>query len=337
MSNRTQFVKYGSSESNDFNVSSGVPQGSHLGPTLFLLFINDIVDEMDDVFISLFADDVKIAKIIHSNADAIVLQQTIDKLKVWCDVNSLHLNLDKCSVLTITTKKKDIIITDYKYGDYIFEHVSEHKDLGVIIDRKLSFIKHIEAISSKATAALGFIKRFCYDINDVQTLKTLYFALVQSHLEYCNVVWLPTYAVHIDKIERVLKQFTQFARKEYPTVANGYKITEYKERLRALSMSSLERRRVNASIVFMYDIVNGTANCPNVRNDIAIGESMRTLRHTDYLKIKDNLMDKQIRAQLPQMCKYSNKVANQFQSATSRSNFISSVRNEQSQKFSLNY
>ena len=262
LSNRTQFVKYGSSDSNDFNVSSGVPQGSHLGPTLFLLFINDIVDEMDDVFISLFADDVKIARIIHSNADTKILQRAIDKLKAWCDTNNLHLNLDKCAVLIITMKKKGIITTGYTYGDYVYKHVSQHKDLGVIIDQKLNFINHIDAITSKATAALGFIKRFCYDITDIQTLKTLYYALVQSHLEYCNVVWLPTYAVHIDKIESVLKKFTQFARREYRTEANSYRITDYRKRLEALNMTSLERRRVNASIVFMYDIVNGNANCP---------------------------------------------------------------------------
>ena len=102
-------------------------------------------------------------------------------------------------------------------------------------------------------------------------------------------------------------------------------------------MTSLERRRVNASIVFMYDIVNGIANCPNVRNDIAIGNSTRILRHTDYLKIKDKLMIKQTRAQLPQMCNYSNKVADRFKIATSRSNFISLIRSEQSQKFDLSY
>ena len=338
LSNRTQFVKYGSSESNDFNVSSGVPQGSHLGPTLFLLFINDIVDGMDDVFISLFADDVKIAKIIYSNADTTTLQRAIDKLKAWCDANNLHLNLDKCAVLTITMKKKENIITsNYSYGDYAFKRVSEHKDLGVIIDQKLNFIKHIDAITSKATAALGFIKRFCFDITDIQTLKTLYYALVQSHLEYCNVVWLPTYAVHIDKIESVLRKFTQFARREYRTEANGYKITNYIKRLEALNMTSLERRRVNTSIVFMYDIVNGNANCPSVRNDIAIGESVRTLRHTKYLKIKDKLMDRRIFAQIPQLCKYSNKVAEHFKTPMTRNKFISLVRGENSQKFNIKY
>ncbi|XP_031629236.1 uncharacterized protein LOC116344703, partial [Contarinia nasturtii] len=137
LSGRSQFVKYGNSESADFNGTSGVPQGSHLGPTLFLLFINDIVYDMDDVFISLFADDVKIAKMIKTEHDANVLQQAIDKLKRW---------------------GKSITTTNYTYGDHVFDRVTEHKDLGTIIDSKLSFAKHIDAITSKATAALGFVK-----------------------------------------------------------------------------------------------------------------------------------------------------------------------------------
>ncbi|KAI1524765.1 reverse transcriptase, partial [Pyrenophora tritici-repentis] len=301
LSNRTQFVKYGASESNEFIVSSGVPQGSHLGPTLFLLFINDIVDEMDDVFISLFADDVKIAKIITCQEDAVVLQQAIDKLRAWCDANTLHLNLDKCAVLTVTTKKKDIFKIDYMYGTHKFKHVSEHKDLGVLIDQRLSFNQHIDMITSKATAALGFIRRFCYDITDVQTLKSLYYALVQSHLEYCNVVWLPTYAIHIAKIESVQKRFTQFARREYRTAANGFNITSYAGRLEALNMTSLHRRRVNASVVFMYDIVKGNANCSTIRNDIAVGESVRVNRFTPYLKNKISLMENRFVAQIPQL------------------------------------
>ena len=87
----------------------------------------------------------------------------------------------------------------------------------------------------------------------------------------------------------------------------------------------------------MYDIVNGNANCPSVRNDIAIGESVRTLRHTKYLKIKDKLMDRRIFAQIPQLCKYSNKVAEHFKTPMTRNKFISLVRGENSQKFNIKY
>lgn len=107
---------YGNSESSDFKCPSGVPQGSHLGPTLFLLFINDIVDDMGDVFISLFADDVKIAKAIKSTQDVACLQASFDKLKTWCDEYDLHLNLDKCAVLTIN-RGRNVIDANYCLGD----------------------------------------------------------------------------------------------------------------------------------------------------------------------------------------------------------------------------
>jgi ribonuclease P/MRP protein subunit RPP40 len=334
LSNRSQFVKYGSSESGDFNVTSGVPQGSHIGPTLFLLFINDIVNGMDDVFISLYADDVKIAKVIKTNRDAEIMQQAIDKLKAWCDSNHLHLNLDKCSVLTIN-RGRNFIGTAYTYGDHVFNRVTEYKDLGVIIDGKLLFSKHIEAITSKATAALGFIKRFCYDITDTQTLKTLYYSLVQSHLEYCSVVWLPFYEIHKNRIESILKQFSMFVLKEYPSAANNYKITPYSQRLGKLNMTSLNRRRINASILFMYDVLNGLSNCPTIADDLITNANNRNLRRNEFIKINDKSMKLAITSPVPLMCKQSNLVPELFSNSTSRTNFITLVRNISDNVFSI--
>jgi len=131
----------------------------------------------------LFADDVKIAKIIKSPEDVVIFQQAINRLKDWCDKNALHLNLDKCVVLSIC-KNNERTNMDFTYGEHTLKRVTEHKDLGVLIDKKLSFAKHIDMVTSKATAALGFVKRFCYDIMDTNTLKSLYYALVQSHLDY---------------------------------------------------------------------------------------------------------------------------------------------------------
>lgn len=190
MSNRLQFVKYGSSESAEFESTSGVPQGSHLGPTLFLIFINDIANDLGiEVFISLFADDLKIAMKIKSADDAIKLQEAINKLKVWCESNGLQMNLKKCAVLTIN-RNRTHISTDYYFGAHKFEKVSEFRDLGVLIDSKISFAKHISTITAKATAALGFVKRFCYDITDIRTLKTLYFSLVQSRLHLYGCLFM---------------------------------------------------------------------------------------------------------------------------------------------------
>lgn len=189
MSDRRQFVDYNGHYSTEFTINSGVPQGSHLGPLLFLVFINDIVEKMgENVFISIFADDLKIAVSMNSINDSIKLQSAIDELEMWCNENDLHLNLDKCSILSITNKR-DIIEAEYKYGNHIFKRVTEQRDLGVIIDTKLNFASHKSSLISKASSTLGFVKRFCYNVNNIQTLKTLYYALVQSILEYCSVVW----------------------------------------------------------------------------------------------------------------------------------------------------
>ena len=289
LSNRRQFVRYGNSDSTEFTVNSGVPQGSHIGPTLFLLFINDLATHLgDDVYISLFADDVKLAKVINSPLDAASLQSAINKLKEWCDTNELHLNLSKCEVLTLSHKRNNVS-TNYNFGNHTFEHVNQHKDLGVLIDQKLKFNEHIEAITSKATAALGFLKRFCFDLRDHQTLKVLFYTLVQSQLEYCSVVWMPYYDIYKRKIESILRQFTMYALREYPNQSNGYRITPYKERLSLLRMQSLERRRINTSIRFMYDIIYNNIHSPFLKSEVSFNDNRRNLRHTQLLKLKTTI------------------------------------------------
>ena len=325
LSNRRQFVRYRESDSVDYIVNSGVPQGSHIGPTLFLLFINDLATQLgDDVFVSLFADDVKIAKAINSQSDAATLQAAINKLKQWCDTNELHLNLGKCEVLTLSHKRNKII-TDYNFGNHIFERVDHHKDLGVLIDHKLKFNAHIETIISRATAALGFLKRFCYDIRDLQTLKVLFYTLVQSQLEYCSVVWLPYYGIYKNKIESILRQFTMYAMREYPNQSNGYHITPYKDRLSLLGMQSLDRRRFNSSIMFMHDMLFNIIHCPSLRSEISFNNNTRNLRHTDLIKIRDSHFESNPTLSLYQMCKYSNLVKDLFLKPFNRNIFKSKL------------
>lgn len=327
LSNRTQFVNFGASSSLDFDVSSGVPQGSHLGPTLFLLFINDLPDDLREVFIAMYADDVKIAKIIKTQQDAVTLQAAIDRLKSWCDENNLHLNLDKCVVLTIG-KGRNVFQQSYTYGNHVFKNVLEYKDLGVIIDSKLNFVNHIDAITAKATAALGFVKRFCSDITDTvnTTLKSLYFALVQSHLEYCSVVWQPFYDVNSKKIESILKQFSMYARREYQNEANSYHISSYMTRLADLNMSSVERRRANSCLIFMYDILHGQANCQSMREAITYNTIDNRLRRQEFVRINDKKLKLALTTPLAQMVRLSNAVPDLFRDATSRTNFISRTR-----------
>lgn len=220
LTGRTMFVEYGKSVSGEFKSNSGLPQGCHLGPTLFVLFINDIIQAIGDkVFVSLFADDVKIAKIINIDLDIVTLQEAINQLKNWCETNRLSLNLYKCPVLSITRRNVTQTVQHrYQFGDYNFTNVTEQKDLGILIDSKMNFAQHIITICSKAQSALGFLKRFCYDIYDVQTLKIVYYTLVRSHLEYGNIIWLPYHEVHKQKIEPIQRKFTGISetRKQLP-------------------------------------------------------------------------------------------------------------------------
>lgn len=312
VSQRHQFVRFGTSESNDFEVSSGVPQGSHIGPTLFLLFINDIVKELgDEVFVSLFADDLKIAGIINKPTDSTKIQNAINRLEKWCETNCLHLNLDKCAVLSLMTRRTCIPVS-YNYGDHLFKQVTEFKDLGVLMDSKINFAKHIDTITSKAATALGFIKRFCYDFRDIPTLKALYYSLVQSQLEYCSTVWYPVHNIHINKIESVQKQFTMFALNEYPNESNNYRIDSYSDRLKKLDMHSLHRRRINSAMYFMYDLLNASNFCSNLKNEIVLNPTNRNLRRTEFIKLSDRRMELSLLLPLNRFCRLCNKVPEMF-------------------------
>lgn len=114
LSNRTQFVKFGNGVSKDFAVTFGVPLGSHLGPTHFILFINAIAHRMEHIHISLYADDVRLVTIIRSEFESTTLQHAIDNFKWWCDENLLHLNLRK----------------NYIYGNQALKRVTEQRDYG---------------------------------------------------------------------------------------------------------------------------------------------------------------------------------------------------------------
>lgn len=331
LTNRRQYVKLGDHESPDYIVNSGVPQGSHIGPPIFLAFINDLPSILsDEVFLSMFADDVRIAKVIRGEGDTFVLQTSIDAISHWCNANDLHLNLSKCSVMSLhrhRTAPEPI----YFYGNQQLASITEQRDLGVIIDNKLSFKSHIDTIVSKASAALGFVKRFCFDINDQSTVKAIYSALVQSKLDYCSTVWLTIPSTRADRIESVLRQFTMYACREYPNEANNYHISPYISRLERLNMISLNRRRINNALLFLYDLLNGNIHCPYVNSLICINPNIRNFRDAERFKITDLNLSRTPNAPITLICKYANLVKNVFIDATSRNNFrnlISKISDE---------
>ena len=242
LNERSQVVSVNGEKSESVPVISGIPQGSVLGPILFIIYINDILENIGSNGL-LFADDTKIFKKIKSIKDAIDLQSDIHLLEEWSDKWLLKFNPEKCHILTLG--KFENIMHTHRYTTYgkEIEHVFEEKDLGIIIDSNLSFEEHIASKIKKANSIMGLIRR-SFNYLDCEMFKKLYVAFVRPHLEYSQVVWAPNLKKYKTMIENVQRRATK--------LVDGLKTFEYHERLQILGLPTLAFRRARGDMIEMY-------------------------------------------------------------------------------------
>ena len=166
LSGRVQRVVLEGTSSQWAPVTFGVPQGSLLGPLLFVIFINDLPDvTKEGVNTALYADDTKIFGAVNCARDCESIQTTLSNMDEWTQVNNINFNASKCKILTVTRKKQPLV-HDYTLNNKQLEHVTEEKDLGVIVTSTLSWDKHVHATVSKANKLLGLLKRTCMSAAD---------------------------------------------------------------------------------------------------------------------------------------------------------------------------
>ena len=202
LGSRSQRVVIDGEESESVPVTSGVPQGSVLGPILFLIYINDLPDEVCSK-VCLFADDTALYLTIEGEDDGSALQNDLDILSKWETRWDMEFNPSKCQVVHVTGSKIPIK-KDYVLHGQVLESVSCAKYLGVDISSSLSWNSHINRIVSSANRTLNFVRRNI-KTKIPKVRETAYNSLVRPQLEYASAVWDPNHKKRISQIERPAK------------------------------------------------------------------------------------------------------------------------------------
>jgi hypothetical protein len=164
-----------------------VPQGSLLGPFLFNLFINDVFNSINHCKFLIFADDLKISRVINSSDDCLLLQSDINSVSDWCAANSMRLSICKMHVMSYS-RKKNILSYEYQLCHTAIARTSSIEDLGVFFDSKLYFHSRVDFIFSECIKLLGLIRSITFRFSSLDSLYVLYFTLVMSKLEHATVV-----------------------------------------------------------------------------------------------------------------------------------------------------
>lgn len=276
LSNRSQRVIFKNSKSSIISVPSGIPQGSHLGPLLFILYINDLPKVISHSNILMYADDVKLFLSYNDVNSQLRLQSDITSLAEWCSTNLMKLNLKKCKAMSFSRKK--MYPSSYSVNNNSLEMVNSFIDLGITMDCKLRFHTHINITINKAKGVLGFIKRWSKEFNDPYTTKLLYTSMVRPILEFGSILWTPYYETYIIQLESVQKQFLIFALRGLnwnPDV----NLPPYEHRLKLIDLPTLKSRRVMLSITFLQNLINGGINSSFLLNLINFNIPTRPTRH----------------------------------------------------------
>ena len=248
LTNRTQQVVLNNINSCSINVLSGVPQGSVLGPLLFLLYINDLPFIVSS-HVKLYADDTLICRIINSAEDITILERDLNTLSEWANKWLMSFNPSKCVHLTITHKTNPLK-SSYSICGSVIQQSNSAKYLGVTITSNLSWSEHINNITNKANSIRAFLQR---NLNQChQSVKsTFYITYVHPILEYASTVWSPHQVGDINRLEMAQRHAVRF-------VCNNFNRTaSVTAMLNHLNWPTLERRRNQAkpkllTILFQY-------------------------------------------------------------------------------------
>ncbi|HMK58440.1 MAG TPA: reverse transcriptase family protein [Nitrososphaeraceae archaeon] len=264
LSERSQRVRVGTALSEIKSVLSGVPQGSVLGPILFLLFINDLESSLPPCSVSkFFNNDAKSYIRVLNDSSVVEFNVLISCMEKWSHRWQLPLAVDKCSWMFLSNRNNSIINNDlhFSMSGVALSETCEIRDLGVIFDSKLNFSSHIDAVLAKAKQRLYLLTKSFSSCNE-HALVLAFKIYIIPLLEYCSPVWSPSSVTDILRIEAIQRSFTKKLK--------FCNTLTYSERLLKCSLCSLESRRLIADLVLFYKIINNLI-------EINLGDAIKPL------------------------------------------------------------
>ena len=243
---RKQYVIYNNHRSEHKNITCGVPQGSILGPLLFLLYINDISNVSSILFSILFADDTN-SLASGSNLDQLTetVNEELEKIVVWLAANKLSLNIKKTHFMVFSTKGKKVNRSiSIKISNQELERVGHTKFLGVIIDDKLNWSYHINSIKKKIAKGVGVIYKARRLLNR-NTLITLYYSFIYPYLHYGIIAWGNTYDTYLNTIVKIQKRAIR-------AISSAHRNAESDPLFKELKLLKLQNIYILNVMIFMY-------------------------------------------------------------------------------------
>lgn len=280
LSNRSQRVVINGKQSPWAPVLSGVPEGSICGPLLFTCFTADIPLHVKSGC-TMYADDVKLHKLVRCEDDARALQSDIDSLAHWSRTWKLRLNPTKCHVISFTLRTSPVLAV-YSVDGVILERCSQVRDLGVILDSKLNFASHVDATVLKAKRMLGLLIRSMQLPGHPRRVKfnckamlSAFNAHVRSIMEYGSVVWSGSAVTHLKRLERIQHSFLIWL--ACSSDQNSFDLS-YNHLLQHFKVSSIKSRFLQHDLMFLYNVFHGRLDSPQLLSGFRLSAPVRRNR-----------------------------------------------------------